>query len=347
MDEHPHTFETHLERGELSAAAEWLVRTHGRDVLHLCTAIVRDRGTAEDLAQDAFSKAFTALPDFRGEASARTWLMTIARHRCLDHLRRTARQPWSLGRDEDLREPAQPTTDDALVSDLLERHADLRTGLAALDEVERAMVLLRFTQGLSYDEIADTFGVRSGAVRMRVGRALTKMRQAIEAHELVTEQALHSPVRGSTARGDLLGAVSPSAGPRAPGAPAAAGAPPPAPAPARVGAPSPAALPPAALPPAGGAAPTAPSPFRALAAWAGFSRQAGKAPPNRGSRPGAAAPQGPDELRATRTRAGAAPGGGESFLQTAFGGLLRALEEDSGAEEAFVQRLLGQVASRR
>lgn len=346
MDEHPHSFEAHLERGDLSAAAAWLVRTHGRDVLHLCTAIVRDRGTAEDLAQDAFSKAFTALPDFRGEASARTWLMTIARHRCLDHLRRSARQPWSLGRDEDLREPAQPATDEALVSDLLERHADLRTGLAALDEVERAMVLLRFTQGLSYDEIADTFGVRSGAVRMRVGRALTKMRQAIEAHELVTEQGLPSPARGGAARGDLLGAAPPSAGPRAPGAPAAAGAPPAAPAPAPVGALPPAALPPAALPPAGGAVPTAPSPFRVLAAWAGFSRQAGKAPPDRGSRSGAAAPQGPDELRAKRTRAGAASSSGESYLQTAFGGLLRTLEEDRSADEAFVQRLLGQVASR-
>ena len=41
-------------------------------VVHLCTTIVRDRGTAEDLAQDAFGKAFLALPEFRGEASART-----------------------------------------------------------------------------------------------------------------------------------------------------------------------------------------------------------------------------------------------------------------------------------
>jgi len=48
------SFEGHLARGDLHAAADWLVRAHGHDVLHLCTAIVRDRGTAEDLAQDAF-----------------------------------------------------------------------------------------------------------------------------------------------------------------------------------------------------------------------------------------------------------------------------------------------------
>ena len=104
-DASSHSFEGHLERGDLHAAADWLVRAHGRDVLHLCTAIVRDRGTAEDLAQDAFGKAFLALPEFRGDASARTWLLTIARHRCLDHLRRSARQPWSLGREDDVREP--------------------------------------------------------------------------------------------------------------------------------------------------------------------------------------------------------------------------------------------------
>lgn len=170
------SFEGHLERGDLHAAAEWLVRAHGRDVLHLCTAIVRDRGTAEDLAQDAFGKAFLALPEFRGDASARTWLLTIARHRCLDHLRRSARQPWSLGREDDVREPLVADTEEVLVSDLMARRADIREGLAVLSESERAMVLLRFAHGLSFDEIAESFGVKSGAVRMRVGRALTKMR---------------------------------------------------------------------------------------------------------------------------------------------------------------------------
>ena len=135
----PQSFEGHLQRGDLHAAADWLVRAHWRDVLHLCTAIVRDRGTAEDLAQDAFGKAFQALPEFRGDASARTWLLTIARHRCLDHLRRSARQPWSLGREDDVREPRVADTEEGLISDLMARRADIREGLAVLSESERAM----------------------------------------------------------------------------------------------------------------------------------------------------------------------------------------------------------------
>ena len=60
----PQSFEGHLQRGDLHAAADWLVRAHGRDVLHLCTAIVRDRGTAEDLAQDSLIRALAGLDRF-------------------------------------------------------------------------------------------------------------------------------------------------------------------------------------------------------------------------------------------------------------------------------------------
>lgn len=219
-----HSFEGHLERGDLHAAADWLVRAHGRDVLHLCTAIVRDRGTAEDLAQDAFGKAFQALPEFRGEASARTWLLTIARHRCLDHLRRSARQPWSLGREDDVREPLVADTEEALVSDLMARRADIREGLAVLSESERAMVLLRFAHGLSFDEIAESFGVKSGAVRMRVGRALTKMRDAIEAPPDFARAPVGS--RAGAAPPPMVGAPAPAAYHPPPSPPPMLGGPP-------------------------------------------------------------------------------------------------------------------------
>jgi RNA polymerase sigma-70 factor (ECF subfamily) len=361
MDSLTHTFEAHLERGDHDAAAEWLVRTHGRDVLHLCTAIVRDRGTAEDLAQDAFSKAFTALPDFRGEASARTWLMTIARHRCLDHLRRSARQPWSLGRDEDLREPTEPADDEALVSDLLARRAELRVGLAALTEGERAMVMLRFAHGLSFEEIADSFGLKSGAVRMRVGRSLSKMRDAMEGGHGLAERAgtellsgvapaglappqaaaapspkrgrMWSPLelfrRGQSASPPAPTAASaPSPAPSAAPAPAAASVRAPAPAAAPVRAPvSPAASAPAPAPP--GAPAPAPSRAAALAppqaGSAGFSREGGGG--------------------ADMTRAGGLIGSG-SMLERMLGATLFALDNDAAAEDAFVTRLLAGVSRR-
>ncbi|MCA9576317.1 MAG: RNA polymerase sigma factor [Polyangiales bacterium] len=382
-----HSFETHLERGDLNAAAEWLVRTHGRDVLHLCTAIVRDRGTAEDLAQDAFSKAFTALPDFRGEASARTWLMTIARHRCLDHLRRSARQPWSLGREEDLREPAHASDDVALVSDLLARHADLRVGLDALDEGDRAMVLLRFVHGLSFEEIATSFGVKSGAVRMRVGRALSKMRDAIEG---ATSPEIPLDLRGSIVVGaapvprrtgapaapaasnranSVLSATPiPTAGvptmPTPPPAAVPAGPPPPsAPPPAYAGPPAGAAPPPAAMapgPPApAGARGGAQGRDRAEGAFARLRARVAQVfggsesgaplsamPPASGATVDSGAASTSDAL--TRTRAGGADGDGTT-LDRMLGALLSTLvggQGDDAADDAFVQRLLGDVPDR-
>jgi RNA polymerase sigma-70 factor (ECF subfamily) len=239
-------FDLHLKAGDLRAAGEWLVRAHGRDVLNLCTAMVRDRGTAEDLAQDAFGKAYTALESYRFEASARTWLLTIARHRCLDHLRRQARQPVVLGHEEDAREARAAEDEVALISELLARRADIHLGLAALDETERALVVLRFRHGLAFEELADTFGIKAGAARMRVSRALAKMRDAIP---LLDAQPSLTRAGGST--GGYAGAASPQPSRGAAPTPA----PPAAPAPARargagLGSAS-AGAPPAGAPPAG------------------------------------------------------------------------------------------------
>ena len=82
-----------IARGDRRRAASLLVQHHAPAVFALCRAMVRDAQLAEDLSQDAFARAFGALDGFRGEASPRTWLLAIARNRCLDHLDRTRRTP--------------------------------------------------------------------------------------------------------------------------------------------------------------------------------------------------------------------------------------------------------------
>jgi RNA polymerase sigma-70 factor (ECF subfamily) len=358
------SFEGHLERGDLHAAADWLVRAHGRDVLHLCTAIVRDRGTAEDLAQDAFGKAFLALPEFRGDASARTWLLTIARHRCLDHLRRSARQPWSLGREDDVREPLVADTEEVLVSDLMARRADIREGLAVLSESERAMVLLRFAHGLSFDEIAESFGVKSGAVRMRVGRALTKMRDAIE-----------GPALGVGAATPAYSGAMPSFGsPSAPGAPLMQPAP--ATAAPRAAVPESAQVaPPAAYSPAPAPAPSArptgaPSgpvapplsaggPARSAGVWAGLTRLVDglRGAPSTSSPVAApSAPPAPHDASwsvaggappapLAPPRQASAPAAPQQDASATLGALLLAVDSDPSADAAFLARLTLQIRS--
>jgi len=253
------SFHDALGRGDHRAAATWLVRAHAGDVLSLCRAIVRDATTAEDLAQDTFASAFGGLAGLRLESSPRTWLLAIARHRCIDHLRRSKRAPYAIAPDVELVE-LHPDDGAPLGPELLQRRDDVVRALEVLDEPSRALVMLRFRHGLEYDELAEVFGQKEGTIRMRLSRALTKMRQELEGELELDSLRTRASVPRSVAKSD--GAV-PSAArpmpaapmPSRPGAPPPAAAPPP---------PSPAAPP--AAPPAGPPPRQAPPPPRALPA---------------------------------------------------------------------------------
>ncbi len=208
--------------GDRRRAGDWLVKRFAGEVLGLCTAMVRDRTAAEDLTQEVFGAAFAALDDFRGDASVRTWILAIARNRCIDHLRARQRDPWPGGGDD--AEPDMQPDDAPLPADLLGRRAEVEAALNALAEGDRALVVLRFRHGLEYAELAAAFGLREGTVRMRLSRALKRMRDALEA-----------PVGRTTMAGALAAprAAAPAAAPRQMaalpefGAPPAPGGPPP------------------------------------------------------------------------------------------------------------------------
>lgn len=141
--------------------------------------MVRDLETAEDLTQEVFERAFAGLPGFRREASSRTWLLTIARNLCIDHLRAQNREPSTGGRLEGS-EPDAQADESPLPSELVARRRGLKTALDELAEVDRALVVLRYRHGLEHAELAQVFGLREGAVRMRLSRALARMRAALE-----------------------------------------------------------------------------------------------------------------------------------------------------------------------
>ncbi|HWO26956.1 MAG TPA: sigma-70 family RNA polymerase sigma factor [Kofleriaceae bacterium] len=166
-----------IARGDRRRAASLLVRDHAPAVLSLCRAMVRDPRLAEDLSQDAFTRAFGALDGFRGEASPRTWLLRIARNRCLDHLDHARRAPWADHADP---EPDDHAADEPPPYDLLARREDAEQAMSVLGESERALVVLHFGHGVGYPELADSFGLREGAVRMRISRALARMRGALD-----------------------------------------------------------------------------------------------------------------------------------------------------------------------
>lgn len=201
-----HVFLGWVASGDMRRAGAWLVYRFSDEVFGMCAAMVRDRSAAEDLAQDVFGRAFASLGSFRGEASARTWILAITRNRCIDHLRALHRDPWH-GADPDAEPDAQPV-EVPLPADLLADRAAVEEALAELEEGERALVVLRFRHGLEYDELAAAFGLREGAVRMRLSRALAKMRQQLLATAPTTPAATRArtatpptPRQGVTAEG--------------------------------------------------------------------------------------------------------------------------------------------------
>lgn len=130
---------------------------------------------AEDVTQDVFVRAWRALPDYRGDAGARTWLLAIARRACADAVRKRTRARRLRARLE-----AQPlrTTIGAGTS-------DLDALVAALPPERREAFVLTQVVGCSYEEAAAIAGVPVGTIRSRVARAREALVEAVRAAEAV------------------------------------------------------------------------------------------------------------------------------------------------------------------
>ena len=132
-----------------------------QEVWRLCANLV-DNDVAEDLCQETFARAVRALAKFRGDSSARTWLLCIARNTCADELRaRTLRRR---------REPTTTGTSDATLADA---SGDITMGdlVSRLGADRRAAFVLTQVIGLSYTEAASVCDCPVGTVRSRVARA--------------------------------------------------------------------------------------------------------------------------------------------------------------------------------
>jgi RNA polymerase sigma-70 factor (ECF subfamily) len=135
----------------------------------------------EDLAQEAFLRAFGGLDRFRGEARFGTWLFQIVRNLLIDRHRSRRRAPDSVGLHEEtgsatdvvLEDPA-PGPEEAYDGDMLE--SQLRKALERLDERDRIAILLHDQEGMSAAEVATVVGGSAGALRIRLMRARRKLR---------------------------------------------------------------------------------------------------------------------------------------------------------------------------
>jgi RNA polymerase sigma-70 factor (ECF subfamily) len=161
-----------LANGDREAALV-LVRRYQARLFGLTLAITRDRGTAEEAAQDAFVKAWRYAASYdprRGSVAA--WLLSIARNAALDHARARGRRPEQTG-TEVLTEVAGPVDVDSPYEDL----APLARAVRGLPEEQRAVLMAAVYQGFTTREISEAWHLPVGTVKTRLRLALGKLRE--------------------------------------------------------------------------------------------------------------------------------------------------------------------------
>lgn len=147
---------------------------YGAATFGLLVRMLGDRADAEDVQQQVFTEVWRRAGDYDPRrAGLLTWVLTIARSRAIDHLRRRVPEP----RDPQLPDPRAVEED---ADALLERWRVAQL-LGRLPEVERALLRLRFYDDLSQSEISAATGIPMGTVKARMVRGLTRLREMIEA----------------------------------------------------------------------------------------------------------------------------------------------------------------------
>jgi RNA polymerase sigma-70 factor (ECF subfamily) len=157
-------------------AFETLLRRYQRPMFSLAYRMLNDRGEAEDAVQEAFTAAWRRLAGFRGDAAFSSWLYRIVSNRCLNQARR--RRPTPTEADEWLADPGgagspeRETEADAAVEALGRAVADLPAE-------QRVCWVLRSSEGLGYEEIAEIVGITPDAARGRIHRARQQLVKAM------------------------------------------------------------------------------------------------------------------------------------------------------------------------
>ena len=160
-----------------------LVARHQQFVYNLAWRTLGNQQEAEDMTQETFVRAWRALPRFRQQAQFRTWLYRIVVNLCYNRLPKLRREFDALGEEVMETLPTQPFENPAVHVEHNERRAFLHQQINALPEAQRLLIMLRYQQELSYQEIATIVGRPLGTVKTGLFRARLRLRKALRHFE--------------------------------------------------------------------------------------------------------------------------------------------------------------------
>jgi RNA polymerase sigma-70 factor, ECF subfamily len=166
------------------------LQAHSELVYNLSLRLTGNRADAEDLAQDALLRALKALPGFRGDSRASTWVYAITVNTWKNRVRSEKRRAfWKtvsfgmIGADEDGESAYEPAGNDAPMGEGLEKGEEaamVQKALLTLEPDDRAIVVLRELEDRSYEEIGAALGLPQGTVKSRLFRARAKLKSVLE-----------------------------------------------------------------------------------------------------------------------------------------------------------------------
>lgn len=173
----------HRAAGGDEGAFEKLVIENERLIYNVALKITGNPDDAEDVAQEAFIKAYRNLGSFRGESRFSGWLYRLCYNAAMDHIRKN-RDPnlRSLTNDDgsdaelDVADPA-PTPEES--ADRKETQRIVREAVAMLDDDKREILVMREFSGMSYTAIADALGIEEGTVKSRISRARASLAEIL------------------------------------------------------------------------------------------------------------------------------------------------------------------------
>ncbi|HSO13851.1 MAG TPA: sigma-70 family RNA polymerase sigma factor [Anaerolineales bacterium] len=177
----PDTEQTLIQRAQKGShdAFAALVDEHQRYVYNLALRVVRDENEALDLTQETFVRAWTALPNFKGQSQFRTWLYRIVTNLCYNRLPNLRRSLNDLGDDvmEDIPGPHFNSPASEFESNEMKHH--LQQAIQNLDANYQLLITLRYQNELSYEEIASTLNLPLGTVKTGIFRAKQQLRKSL------------------------------------------------------------------------------------------------------------------------------------------------------------------------
>ena len=175
--------------GDLSAF-DALVLRHQQMVYAVALRMLNNADDAQDVAQDAFVRAYRAIGTFRHEAKLSTWLVSITMNLCRNRRRWWARRrqvivaslddPVETGEGTMAQEVADPAPGPVETAQRRELQQQLAQTLQLLEEPYRSVIVLRDIQGYSYEEIAQMLHCRVGTVKSRINRARLQLRALLD-----------------------------------------------------------------------------------------------------------------------------------------------------------------------